>query len=30
MNAFLGWCYQNLDSDAIMKGFEDVGRTDAI
>jgi hypothetical protein len=30
MNAFLGWCYQNLDSDAIMKGIEEAGRDDAI
>ena len=30
MNAFLGWCYQNLDSDAIMKGFEEAGRTDGV
>jgi hypothetical protein len=30
MNAFLGWCYQNLDSDAIMKEFEGAGRADAV
>lgn len=30
MNAFLGWCYQNLDLEALMKGFEDAGMTDGV
>jgi hypothetical protein len=28
MNAFLAWCYQNLDSESILKEFEKRGKID--
>jgi hypothetical protein len=30
MNVFLGWCYQNLDSEAIMEEFQQARKTDGV
>jgi hypothetical protein len=30
MNAFLGWCHQNLDGEAIMEEFQQAGKTDGV